>query len=379
MKNITNLFSCGKSFSKFCSKCLMFVTFLLLQLSAPAQQRTVYDSVIEDDNNSFSRAIAMTTGFAERQSTPKNFINDVDGLNENTIVQKKDKILKVFMLWDMEGTSGLFRKEQAWYWDKGVSKEIADEGCSLLTADVNIAARAALNAGVDELIICDTHHGGNNIIPEKLLSDPRIKFLPRSVGVENGKNRWMPGLDESVDGFMVMGHHAKAGTKGAYLSHTQSLDWADFSINGQSVGEMGIEICFAGHWNIPAIMMTADESGCLEAEQQFPGIVSAAVKHAESYERASGLDTSASHKLIAKKVTEAVKKLQSCGKFTTYKPKLPMTVTLRMYSAEAAQKAAKRYNAKLIDEFTLEAIVDQQSDVIKWITGNGLDMPTEKR
>jgi D-amino peptidase len=303
-------------------------------------------------------------------------------ISENIISaqQKKesDKGLKIFMLWDMEGTSGLFTKEQAWYWDEGVAKEAGVKGCGLLTADVNAAARAALDAGVTELIICDTHHGGNNIIPEKLLSDSRITFLPRSVGHENGKRRWMPGLDETVDGFMVMGHHAKAGTEGAFLHHTQNLDWKDFTINGQSVGEMGIELCYAGHWNIPAVMVTGDEHCGREAEQQFPGIISAVVKHAVSYEQAAGLDPEEAHKLIADKVKEAVKKLQSGGKFTTYKPKLPMTVTLKMTNPEAAQKAAKRYNARLIDPYTLEAVVSQQSDVIKWITGTGLDMAPEK-
>ena len=292
----------------------------------------------------------------------------------------KDDGLKIFMLWDMEGTSGLFNKEELWYWEEGVPKEVGVMGCEYLTADVNAAARAALDAGVTELIICDTHHGGNNIIVEKLLKDPRITFLPRSVGDENGKRRWMPGLDETVDGFMVMAHHAKAGTEGAFLPHTQNLDWADFTINGQSVGEMGIEICFAGHWNIPAVMVTGEEHCITEAEQQFPGIVSATVKHAESFEKAYGISAEEAHELIADKVKEAVKKLQSGGEFTIYKPKLPMTVTLSMTTPELAQKVARRFNARLINETTLEGIVEQQCDVIKWITGTGLDMqPAEMR
>jgi hypothetical protein len=33
-----------------------------------------------------------------------------------------------------------------------------------------------------------------------------------------------PDLDESVDGLLLMGHHAKAGTDGAFLPHTWSLE-----------------------------------------------------------------------------------------------------------------------------------------------------------
>jgi D-amino peptidase len=289
--------------------------------------------------------------------------------------KQKDDVLKIFMLWDMEGTSGLFDQQRIWYWDEGVPKELGVEGCKMLTADVNAAARAAFEAGVDTLIICDTHHGGNNIIPEKLLSDPRIKFLPRSVGMENGKWRWMPYLDESVDGFMVMAHHAKAGTKGAFLPHTQNLGWEDFQINGQSVGEMGIESCYAGHWNIPVIMMSGDDYACTEAEQQFPGIITVEVKKAEAFDRATGLEPEAAYELMAIKVKEAIKKLKEGGSFTTYKPALPMTVTLKVSTPEIAKRLSDRYGARMLDSLTLQDTVERQSDVIMWLTKTGLDMP----
>lgn len=288
---------------------------------------------------------------------------------------KKDDVLKIFMHWDMEGASGLFTKDHVWYWIEGVPEEVAREGCELLTADVNSAIRAAFDAGVDEIIICDTHRGGNNIIPEKLISDPRITFLPRSVGIENGKKRWMPGMNESVDGIMLMGHHAKAGTEGAFLPHTQTSAWADFTINGQSVGEIGIEACFAGHWNVPLIMVQGDEACCREAEQQFPGVFTALVKRAISYDKAEGLDAEAARKLTAEKVKEAIKKLKKGGDFTVFKTTLPMKVTVRYVSAENALKISQKTGIAMTDSFTLSGIAEQQSDVLKWLTGTGLDMP----
>ena len=300
--------------------------------------------------------------------------SESEGNQEDGITRKNDKVLKVFMLWDMEGTSGLFDKERIWYWDPGVPEQMKIEGCELFTADVNSAARAALEAGVDSLIICDTHHGGNNIIPEKLISDPRIIFLPRSVGLENGKWRWMPGLNESVDGFMLMAHHAKPGTEGAFLHHAQSLDWADVRINGKSVGEIGIESCYAGNWDIPIIMMHGDEAGCREAEELLPGIVTAAVKHAVSYDQAEGPDPQAARDLTARKVKEAIEKLKSGEKFTVYKPTLPMKVSVRLKTTEAADKLSERFGATRKDTFTVEETVDCQCDVMKLFTGAGLDM-----
>ena len=61
-------------------------------------------------------------------------------------------LMKIFMHWDMEGVSGIHRREQVWFWEEGVPQEVASEGQGLLIADINSAAAAALEAGVDELI-----------------------------------------------------------------------------------------------------------------------------------------------------------------------------------------------------------------------------------
>jgi len=42
--------------------------------------------------------------------------------------------MKLFMHWDMEGASGLFSREQTWFWEPGVREPIAAEGRALLMA-----------------------------------------------------------------------------------------------------------------------------------------------------------------------------------------------------------------------------------------------------
>ena len=42
--------------------------------------------------------------------------------------------MNIFMHWDMEGVSGIFTREQAWYWEEHVSKQIAEEGRQLRLA-----------------------------------------------------------------------------------------------------------------------------------------------------------------------------------------------------------------------------------------------------
>jgi len=215
------------------------------------------------------------------------------------------------MHWDMEGVSGIFEREQVWFWEPGARERKAREGRDLLMADVNSASEAALAAGVDELIVCDTHHGGGNVETERMLKDARITYLWRPSGYQDGKYRWLPGLDHTVDALMLPGHHAKSFTDGAFLPHGWNLEWADFRINGQSVGEMGMESCYAGHWDVPLILAQGDEAACAEAEEQFPGVVTACVKRALSRDFCTGLDPESARQLTAEKVAEAIAKLRT--------------------------------------------------------------------
>ncbi len=243
-----------------------------------------------------------------------------------------------------------------------------------MIADINSAAEAALEAGVDELIVCDTHHGGGNIVLDQMLTDPRITYLCRPRGRQDGKLRWMPGLDEAVDGFLLPGHHAMAGTEGAFLPHTWMGEWADFRINGQSVGEMGIEACFAGHWDIPVAFAQGDEAACREAEGMFPGIVTACVKQAVDRDTCEGLDRASAHRLTAEKVAEAVQALRD-GQCRAFRPDLPMTVAIRLSGVEKAEQAANRPGVRRVDDCTVECEVERHCDVVRWIVGAGLDMP----
>jgi D-amino peptidase len=279
--------------------------------------------------------------------------------------------MKIFMLWDMEGVSGLFTREHVWFWEPETSPRVAEEGRRLIEADVRAAVAAALDAGVYELIVCDTHHGGGNVRPEATLADRRVKYLFKPRAQEGTKTRWMPGL-EHCDGLLLMGHHARAGTPGAFLPHTWMLEWEDFRINGESVGEIGIEACYAGHFGVPTVLVQGEEAACREAEALLPGVVTAAVKRSVSRDLCEGLDAEAARRLTAQKVVEAVAAARD-RRVKPYKPQLPMTVTIRMRTPEAAEAAARKLNVKRTDERTVECGVERHGDVVKWIVSTGLE------
>ena len=41
--------------------------------------------------------------------------------------------MKIYMLCDMEGVSGLYTREHTWYWEAGAQETVANEGCRLMT------------------------------------------------------------------------------------------------------------------------------------------------------------------------------------------------------------------------------------------------------
>ena len=288
--------------------------------------------------------------------------------------------MKIFMHWDMEGACGIFSRPEVWYWEPDVPQHVADRGRNLLIADVNSAVAAALANGVDQVIVSDTHHGGGNIVLDRMLSDKRVTYNPRSRGFDASGYRWMPGLDGSVDGFMVPAHHARAGAPDSFLPHTcNSRQWADFTINGRSFGEMALEACYAAHWGIPLMMTHGDEAACREARADFPGIVAVPVKRALDCDHCAGPDPEAAHALVAQGVAEAVENLRK-GACKPFAPKLPMTVAIRMRTATDADAAvAKRPDSvERVDDFTVRGHAERHCDVLKWLNGDGLDMPAPK-
>jgi D-aminopeptidase len=87
-----------------------------------------------------------------------------------------------------------------------------------------------------------------------------------------------------------------------------------------------------------------------------------------------GPDPENARRLTAQKVIEAIEKART-DHFAPYQPDLPMTVTIRMRTMEAADAAAQKPGVERLDETTVSKRVERQCDVIKWIARSGLNMP----
>lgn len=276
--------------------------------------------------------------------------------------------MKIYMLWDMEGVSGLFRRDQVWHWEETSTPEAYAEGRSLLIADINASVRAALEAGAHEIIVADTHSGGGNIRLDQMYADARVSYRETATAPGEGVRIWMGDL-ESCDGMMLMGHHARAGTLGAFLPHTWTGSWADVRLNGLSVGELGLESCFAGHWGVPFMLAHGDDYTEREAHTTYPGTLTAGVKTARGTDLCDGLDATAARQLTADRVALAVERGPDA--FSPFRPNLPMTVAIDYVTATEAEAAATRPAVTRTHELTIEGTCERHCDVLKWILDVG--------
>ena len=197
--------------------------------------------------------------------------------------------MKKFMIrCDMEGVSGIVSYEQA----EPYKKEY-NEGRQLFMSDLSALVKGLHDGGADEIHIYDEHFYGRNVVLDE---------IPDYVKVYCGKPNYTydsaGGLDSTFCGLILLGFHSKAGTHNALLNHSYESDIADITINGVSVGEIGVEAAVAGSFGVPLVMFTGDSEGASEAEKLVSGLQCVTVKESLSLYGAVCYPTEKTYKWI---------------------------------------------------------------------------------
>jgi D-amino peptidase len=174
----------------------------------------------------------------------------------------------------------------------------------------------------------------------------------------------MPSLNETFCGLILLGQHARAGTLNGFLDHTiDSSAWFEYRINGQVVGEIGIEAAYAGHYNLPVIAVSGDECAAREARDLLGDVECAVVKWGIGRNRARCLSPVNARNAIGNAIQKA---LSSMDRFRPYKPSLPATLQLTLYRSDMADELASRPGVERIDARTVSKKVCSLMDVCRW-------------
>jgi len=239
--------------------------------------------------------------------------------------------MKILIATDMEGITGVTT------WDQ-VTPGHAEytRFRRLMTQDVNAAIRGIMEAGADEVIVADGHWNGSNILVEELDSRARLNTgSPSPFSM-------MQGIDESVDGVMFIGYHARNGTPNAILDHTwSSKTVANIWLNDILTGEYGLNASLAGHFGVPVIMVSGDQTACAQIVDLLGDMETAVVKQATGRYAGECLTPEVSQELIYMTAARAVARLTEGDVPDPFVLDTPVRVTVEFFTSDMADRATR--------------------------------------
>jgi D-amino peptidase len=239
--------------------------------------------------------------------------------------------MKILIATDMEGITGVTT------WDQ-VTPGHAEytRFRKLMTDDVNAAIRGASDAGADEVIVADGHWNGSNILIEEL--DPRARLNTGSPSPFS----MMEGIDESIDGVMFVGYHARNGSPEAILDHTwSSRTVANVWLNDILTGEYGLNAAVAGHFGVPVILVSGDQTACAQVTELLGAVETAVVKQASSRFAAECHSPQVTQEMICLSAERAVERLAQGDIPEPFVLDMPITVTVEFFTSDMADRATR--------------------------------------
>jgi D-amino peptidase len=176
---------------------------------------------------------------------------------------------KVFISADMEGISGISGSDQL-----SATGAEYNRSRKMMADDVNAAIRGARRGGADEIVVNDSHGSMRNLRLEDLEADVRL------ISHSFKRSGMMEGLDDSFDAAIFVGYHAKAGNPGGLFAHTGSGVVRDVRVNGQSLGEGGLNTMVAAWYGVPVALVTGDDVAVKQVAEVATTAKTVAVKRA---------------------------------------------------------------------------------------------------
>jgi D-amino peptidase len=234
--------------------------------------------------------------------------------------------MKLFLSTDFEGTSGIVAWEQI---IEGNAEY--EQGRKLLTDEVNAVITGAMEAGASEFVVNDSHHAMRNLHPQDLSGQATL------ITGRHKPLYMMQGLDSSFDGVCFVSYHGSIGAEHAILSHTYNPGaiW-EVRINGEIVGESGINALVAAHYGVPIIFVSGDEVTAQEAEGIAPEAEKVIVKQSLGRFAAAHIHPTVACARLRQGANRAV---HAIDRMRPPQFKLPVTLEITFLVADMAEMA----------------------------------------
>lgn len=232
--------------------------------------------------------------------------------------------MKVYISADMEGTSGIVHSDQT-----DPSHHEYQHFRKTMLAEVNAAIEGAVKGGAQEILVNDSHWNMRNLIIEDL--NPAATLLSGSPKPFS----MMTGIDGGYDAVFFTGYHARAGSAFGNLDHTYTGPQLvqNVWLNGVEVGEYGLNAALAGHFGVPVVLITGDQTACAQAKELLGDDLEAVVvKEATGRASAKNIHPTKVHQMIREAAERATAARKKRAPFVVKSP-----ITLRLAVARSSQ------------------------------------------
>jgi D-amino peptidase len=265
----------------------------------------------------------------------------------------------VFISIDMEGVAGVTTLRQTYRGtdDYAWARE-------LMTEEANAAIAGAFDAGIDRIVVSDSHGDMGNLLPHKL--DQRAELVQ---GTPKVPYSMMSGIEGGFLCALFLGYHAGAGTLGAILDHTYAGFIIDVRVNGESWNETHLNAALAGTFGVPVALVVGDRACCEQAAARLEGVRTLSVK--EGYGATSGRSQSPelARTLIRAASLEAIRQ---AGDLRPFQPRPPYTLEVDVANSRIADVACLQLRTERPAPRTLRLETDDIREMyqvlLSWMT-----------
>jgi len=248
--------------------------------------------------------------------------------------------MRFLIMTDIEGVTGVTTYAQA---------ENSQLGRDMLMHDLLAVIAGIRKDAHHDIVVYDMHTDGRNVDLTQLPDDVQL-----IVGKPINGQRYK-GVGGDFDGLFMVGLHAMSREPGAMLAHSYLKEYDAISINGELVGEIGVERALAGEQGFPLVFVSGDDKGCEEARKLDASIVTAAVKTSLGEDQALCMPPAHTGKLLMEAAERAVKAAENIQPKQTA---LPVELLIRFSDCGYLTVMKQLHPAQFINENTVKLAGD---------------------
>jgi len=203
--------------------------------------------------------------------------------------------VNVYIVADIEGVAGVVFYEHRHNAMSALNHDLLVRNRILMTEEVNAAARGALEAGADTVVVHDHHGGGYTLMPELL--EKRLELIHGRAAHYVTLGIPHPDLDESVDALVLIGMHSKAGTLDGCTPHSL-ICVKDGEGREYELSEATMSMAYAGEFAVPCVFLAADKATAEDALRLVPALEHVVTKRHYASQLARTMSPRLSRELI---------------------------------------------------------------------------------